>query len=670
MKTTVRKTEKIFLALLAALVPVLVILFTENISERQDFNLLGFAGFSFAALSMYFFLVTNIKLNRFGSLMLSVSYSLASINVVFMESTEFLPLIVLMPLFASACDFWRQKKNLPAMLSVIAAAFVISASSIFGIIFGVPFMLAVIVLISLAGHDGVKGILTEFILLLEKLVGGILLSSFIWIPNLSNISFGFSIKDQFEDGTVRFKLLDFLYRIFDGTGLTNDGRPAMYFSITLLILFILFAFNSRIPFRLRVTSLVIILACYACDAYTALDTVTGIVTSGNNSGWFRFSLAVFVMVYCGAIELKNIKTSPDTHISAASFAVICLVVISRMTHNDAIPYTYTAVITACDAGAAGFILLTYIRGHKESIKILSFLTVLMIAASTIMSFHQAEDINPVENLSLNATETFGSEIGLTMFEDERPGFNYVISVMDLDGKLENMSLPEVLNSVSSSSLCGNIFEKYDAIQTYVGGASSSSLGKYDADGTGTEIILSIEDYDMDNLYAVYSGFSDGGEIAFFDGTDQDDISFDGEYISLINRTKPIASMRLTVTGNGSGEYSIWKINSDAVAMMNNRIHHVEGDEFTLNITGNSDSNSVVTSLEYSKTTTVRCDGSRVKTFSIGGRLAFDVSGSGEHSITIEENKNTSIPGIAISISAAILIIIYNVIKRRKRESAS
>lgn len=316
--------------------------------------------FGLASLTMFLFATYCLKLDEKKSLIASITYSLSSIVILFAQNSSIMNIVIIIPLLMWAIVRYSKLTNVSSALILSTVSGLLFLTGIYGVIFGLPFILIFTIFIGIVFEKPLKTNILSFLLSIPSISFGLLLSWPAWLTWMSDSEITNSLPDSLVASQMRYTFLDFLYKFLPLSNLNltynssntsiptadlsinkiyNTGTlgtnafdvnlyntPSMYMSMLALFLIVLFFINKRISIKTKVASGVLIFAYNLSYSFVPLDTLKNAFNMGTALGSVNFvflnAIISFIIIMSLGLMNDDIKENRKTLWMILLFVII------------------------------------------------------------------------------------------------------------------------------------------------------------------------------------------------------------------------------------------------------------------------------------------------------------------------------------------------------------
>ena len=487
----------------------------------------------------------------------------------------------------------------------------------------------------------------------------------------------FSISDVFEGSVVRFKLLDVISTLFDGRIITTSsvtGIPQMSVGIIILFLYVLFLINERIPFKIKLTSLLTFLILYlsiSCSIVDEFISLYGVSDIGIYSRIIAFAALILMFA---AISLRNLVTLSVNSFYIAVGSLLSVEIIHKATCDEVGPSAFALLFSAFVIIVCGcaFKFLFYKPNHPAKSVIASILVALIFINLTY-------SLGPsdISNDFLTNNISNDEDDGFLHFENEEyfPIFKtdkedeFMFLTSDISEHVENRRLPELINIISQAALADEVFHKEETSNVNNLGFTDMGEGYFAAEDNAEQSLITLraENKDLSRRYFVFSGYSYEQNLSVLCGQDVNYKLYMSSFIGEIVPNTKDFNLRLSVSlANENFEFSLWSYDEEAVSRLSRSVKTFNNNQIDLSeisLMKYPGVKTVITSEDYDSNIIATADnGVRLRTLDLAGKLAIVIDNpEGVNKINLKVSTTDILVGIIVTsvcIIATLLLCIY------------
>ena len=627
-----------------------------------------FVRFGLCAASMYYFMSEHVKLSRTLSGLLAVMYAFSTQVIFTAQLAEIMNMSIMMPVLMSAVDSYYKKRTWKSFSLVCIASFCLGATGGYGILTGIPAMILISLLMSFGLYQTFKMAFTSWAKVLGSILTGLILTAVFSIPGLYAMSFDVNVSESFSKAKVSYTVYDIIRGMFmlRSGGIVMNSAPVVYVGILTMIAIIAFALNEAIPVRLKVASAVITAVFYISCCSSFVNETVSIFGAAPVLMSSRLICLGILIFFIAGIGLKNIKTlTRGEFIATGLIPLAFLVVANNSTAGTTLSApiltaTFIAVIIeSCLVYALAKDKLTNKAKIAVSIVIYAFVGV---NAAFIM-FNNTITKTTVEKYFVPEYGDSGAQILIIDNDFDLPALNdsdkYQLVTTDLSIFEFEESAIDGINFLANSINGEDLFEEIyitpegDEDEIIIKGPD-----RYGLDAGTTVFAFDPFDVQAGEKLFVYCTAYEGAALKIQSPDGVCEKTFTGPFLTALDETAGEVRLEFTVSSEGEEicYISLYKLNENAY----NGIKQMSGDassKFTIGTRALRGTNTLI--LPYSfDDTKVKIGGRYCSTFEFSGRLActFECNGEDNMEVTVERKDSGIVPGILISVVAALCFI--------------
>ena len=632
-----------------------------------------FIRFGIVSLGMFLFFNRSIGLRNISSMALGLSCSLSAVCLASSADPVCLNVMIVMPFALLSADALLRRGG-RRNLFIAAGVFSLFASGGFnGIITGIIFILSIFLLFS--GFFGKADIKSG----LKALSVSVLMELPVLVPVLFSDLPLIDIKEELSGSKVTFTLFDLLSSFMDGvpvTGGDGTGVIVMSSSMLLVVMVILFFLNRNIPSSAKISSAIIFIVLHVSIAWSLMSSVISVYGEVRSSSLMRAEVMIVILFVLAGVSLRNASSLTRNELFGGAFIVLAFIVFSNASSAGEVEKSAFSIRYSIAAVLFWIVSVFVLRSKKEGVlSLMSVIGMIGIAVNTGYCLRISE-------FSSGLLQTFNGlsgDTGITI-DIDRPfpllesDPEYIVIASDLRPISQELSFPELVNTVSNAMILEDVFTKPDQFTVFASGVEDTGDGMYYSSDTGSssEILLRAEDLDPLASYYVFSSFE--GRNILTETYNGEDIasSFEGSYIrQLRNLSSGVTLRQVGPVTSEHSYFSIWKADDDGLEKMSGKVSSMPGYMASVDIPeGQSGLVTILTSVDYSGNYRVNVSGrtGKINTecFDYAGKLAFAFRCDGGSVIAFRIVSPSAVPVASLIIWVLSLIIVfYNVIKKEQ-----
>lgn len=670
--------------------------------------------FGIASVCMCGLALCGFKLSKSQAVLLSLVYSLSSLVVLYAQASEVMNLVILLPLVLWEIMKIQQRRDLVSLLRLGIVFSLLFASGMFGVIYGLPFIIPVTILLGFCSKKKFKDNFISICMEIPSAILGLCLSCPVWLSWFQDCHITHSVAEAFKNNSVKYTFVDFLYRFFafsqlaptyaaGETGIPTSemsitdviaagslGKnafdvnrfwaPSMYCSIAAILLLCFFVISKRIPVKARITALVLVFIYHLSYAFTPFDVIFNIFDIGVVAGTIRFVFVNAVLAVMMAMALREIEFDLNS-LKYALAVVLGFIILAaaifdgdeassiKLIFNAVAPLIYFNLLINTPSKRIYYPIIIFLVSCE-----LLFVTDINYKTNTV-SAHYID--NPIAEITDESTmESEGVE-DIYLLGNNSVSFvtaDYTKSIPDNIFKLMNGIYEDYYDEMLFVPV--NQANRYTECLDYENSEYSTLEADYG------KIIISYDEasFTPNSRFILYSGYREKTHLHLNDlsglGLVEKSGTQSGEFIkditddinSFINNGIgggiQIELDALNVSGKQHFVFELYAVDEQNLSKFN-ALFTNEGKE-----TDGSQIRRVVTNRNYSDNLKVAIDLKRFDTYNCCGKLAFDVDSDElvDQTIRIVKVNGYLIPSMTVMIVA--LFIIGAILIRKKFASHS
>lgn len=599
--------------------------------------------FGFAGAAFFYFANNNLKLKEDPSLLMGTLYSLSSV-IVFSVSgnTASMNMVILLPILLSCLDSMNREMSVKRLFTCFVLSFLMAVSGAPGLICGIPaaILSEIFLLLSDKNFGGFKFI-KSFLRTLACTLLGALGASVAVFPIIKNLISNTNYNNVFENGKVRYPLIDFIYKCLDGniSGIPSElSAPVMGIYVVTLMLLILFFINGTVPFRSKTYLGLLMLIIYITVSYSPIDEILSFSKPGSVLLYSRLACLVFIIAMAASLSLRNVREVTVGSVYVTAFLILGLIIIESSSLSEASLSIFSRFFSA---GAVIFwtgVLIYMIRGYKEIPS--SAITAAILAIGVVVwfamgpSYSHKDDITNVF-MGSRQEEVFSIDEAdkdlIPLFGDD--GGTYVLIPSDIQPLIIDENYCDVINTVMRGAMVGDLFIALPADSVYIQDMDDYDNGRYGIvpDAPRNEATIRVYLNDLSANYFVVSSFACNSYVTESYGDIERTNSFSGPFLMRMNPSESPAYVKLSLSrpSQYTGEFKVYMLDPLKSEYARLQLRSIDGNKVDLSgeaVMGYAGTKTVVTSIPYSSNITVTYSDHgksvRVNTFEVCGKLAF------------------------------------------------
>lgn len=634
-----------------------------------------------AGATACYFVRKHIGIKNTFSFFMSTAYALSGPVLVGTANPQIINLAIVAPLVLSAIDSFARRKSLKQSILLAVAIAALGLGGINGVLSGVILVLfASIVVVSTVVVPGKRrGV---YLKILGLTIIGWCLSAAVLIPAIYDSNSVINIADVFENNVVRYQAFDVIGTLFDGRILTTasvNGIPQVSLSITALFLFVLLIINERVPFILKLTSLMSFLILYVSISWSVADEIMSIFGTSEIVIYSRLAVFAGLMLLYSSISLRNITTLTPRDIFLGCGLLLGTLFVHKAICTEVAPSTFSMVFSfvAVIALTISFNFMATHPAHPLESIITSLLLVgIFINAVYVIGPSDFKDKFLSNSIGKSTTyqEIYTTKENTLPIFDSTSNSEYIFLSSDIVPLMDKAPIPEVINMTSKAALLDPIFVKVQTPCVFSNGVTDLGEGMFvpSSAGLDTTITIRMQNTDLSRRYFVYSGFESLQSLSELYGETVFNNSYNSRFMAEINPIAPNFNLNLkTFTGDVTSEFSVWLYDEYSAGKFAANIRNM--DNYKLDLSDISlmrypGTKSVITSLDYDSKYIARTNSGReLTTFNLAGKLGITIDNPEDiNAITISVPVYDIITGLTVTgvmVISFVFILLYIYVKR-------
>lgn len=638
--------------------------------------MLGFyVRFGLCCSAMYYFMSEHIRLNRLPSALLGVMYAFSSQLIFTAQFPSLMNMSFMMPVLLAAFDSYLQKRTWKSYFIVCICSFGLCATGGFGVISGLPSMIFISLLMCISLYRLPGMVFVSWLKLLSGLLVGLFLDAAFVIPGFLPMDIDVNVAESLKNARVTYKVFDLIRGMFllRSGNISVVGIPIFYIGTVTVAAIVLFALNERIPLRLKVSSglIVAVIHITCCSSFVnEMVSVFGTAPLLNSSKLICMETVLF---FIAGIGLKNVKSLKRGEYIAAALIPLFFLVVSNV---DAAGTTLASPIMAVTfigiivAASVVYAISTdrLSTVSKAVVLILGFVFVGVNAAfimfnNTIPSAAVSEYFKSYQSSEGNSELTIDKGFEIPAIDGNS---QYVVVPSDLS-KYEAAESPiDDINLMSERISGERLFEEVFTNIDDISGLTPSGIDRYRlSTGRNFLVISPYADSSGDRLFA-YCTAKNGGQLKVDADIGNSERVFGGPFITEIDAASTEFTLRFTIHSEDEDTcyISVYRLNENAYRAMMSVSGSANASSFMINNKNSSGINTLVLPFSYNDSK-IKINGTEYDTFSFCGKTAvtFDAGESSSMTVTFDEQVSGIIPGVLISLAAAVCLVAIPLIQR-------
>ena len=628
-----------------------------------------FVRFGLCASAMYYFMSEHVKISRMMSCLLAVMYAFSTQVIFTAQIAEIMNMSIMMPVVMSAVDSYYKKRTWKSFSLVCIASFCLGATGGYGILTGIPAILLISLLMSFGLYKTCKMAFSSWLKALGSILTGLILTAVFSVPGLYAMSFNVNISESFSKAKVSYTAYDFIRGMFmlRSGSLVMNSAPVIYVGTLTLVAVIAFALNESIPVRLKVVSGVLAAVFYiSCASSFVNETLSIFGTSAILTSSRLICLSILIFFIAG-IGLKNIKTlTRGEFIATALVPLAFLVVANNSTAGTTLAApilvaTFIAILV--ESGIVYAFAKDKLSGKAKIALVITIYIFVGINAAFIMFNNTITKITvekyfvPEYGDSEAQDLIFDSDFDLPALNgaDNYQVVNADLSIFEFeDSAVDGINF--ISNNISGEGLLEEIYitPSGDEEEMYIKGADRYGLD------VGTTV-FTFDPFDVEageKLY-IYCTAIEGASVKITSAAGRSEKSFTGPFLTALDVESGEVGLEFTISSEGEEVcyIALYKLSEKALNSMKQLSGNASSSRFMIDSRNLTGMNTLILPYSYDDTR-IKIGGKYCETFEFLGRLActFECNGEDSMEVTVERKDSGIVPGVLISVVAALCFI--------------
>ncbi len=638
--------------------------------------------FGLAGAAFFHLANDNLKVKEDPALLLGTVYSLSSI-VLFSASlnTSMMNMVILLPIAVSSLDKLNRIRSIKrGFMSVVICSF-LALSGAPGLICGIPFCLVCGVFLLLSDKDidalkFIKGIARILIVTLT----GILCASVAVCPILKNLTSHAELNDVFENGKIRFFLIDFIYKLLDGniSGIPSDSSsPVMGIYVFTVMLLILFFANGQIPLRTKTYTGIVMLLTYISVSYSPADMILSFGNPSSALLYSRLACLLFLIMLAATLSLRNVREVTTGAVYLGAFLLLGLIVVESSAASEV---SISIVSKFLSAGCVIFwaaVFVYMVNGYKELPSSAITAAIIGIAFNVLFcmgpSYSARDDIlhSFVGESSEEIVSVFDADEGaVPLFGDDND--TYLVLSSDTAIQISGENYCDTINTVMRGALLDEIFLQLPSDNMFTQDMLDMGGGRYTVspDAPRNEATIRVYLNDLSAPYYVVSSFNCNSYVTESYGERDRTNQFSGPFMLRLDPSVSEAYIKISLShpSDLTGDFKVYFLDQSRCERLRSSLGTIENSR--IDLTGEpllqaSGAKTVVTSVPYSSNieVTYTDHGKKIHadTFEICGKLAFSFENDGFVNYVMDigcDSGDVKLGGVFTAMTVCGVIFIY------------
>ena len=626
-----------------------------------------FARFGLVAAAMYYFMSAHLKLTRMFSGLLGALYAFSTQIVFTAQLPEIMNMSFMLPVLMSAIDSYYKKRTWMSFSLVCIASFCLGATGGYGIMTGIPAIVFISLLMSFGLYNSAKMALSSWVKALGSIFTGLVLTAALSVPGLYIMETDVNVSDSFKNAKVLYTVFDVIRGTFmlRSGSIVMNSAPVFYVGILTLVAIIAFALNETIPVRLKVVSAVITSVFYIVCCSSFMNETLSVFGASALISSSRLICLEIVIFFIAGIGLKNIKgLTRGEHIATCLIPLGFLVMANNSTAGTTLasPILIATFIAVIVEASLVYAMAKDKLSNKAKVAVFILLYAFIGVNASFTMFNNTITKSSVEeyfvpDYGVGETQTLildeGFDLPAINSGSEYQVVNTDLGLFDFEG-----ASIDGINFISRIITDEDLFE-----EIYITPSMDQDLILKGADRFGLDMgttAISFDPFDVkpgERLF-VYCTALEGASFKIRTSNGDSERFFTGPFLTELNET--VGEVKLEFLIDSEGEevcyISLFKLNENALNGIKEYSGKASASKFTVGKVSEG-TNTLILPYVYDDSK-VKINGKYCESFEFYGKHActFDNNGEGTVDVTIEHKDTGIVPGVLISVIAALCFV--------------
>ena len=626
-----------------------------------------FARFGLVAAAMYYFMSAHLKLTRMFSGLLGALYAFSTQIVFTAQLPEIMNMSFMLPVLMSAIDSYYKKRTWMSFSLVCIASFCLGATGGYGIMTGIPAIVFISLLMSFGLYNSAKMALSSWVKALGSIFTGLVLTAALSVPGLYIMETDVNVSDSFKNAKVLYTVFDVIRGTFmlRSGSIVMNSAPVFYVGILTMVAIIAFALNETIPVRLKVVSAVITSVFYIVCCSSFMNETLSVFGASALISSSRLICLEIVIFFIAGIGLKNIKgLTRGEHIATCLIPLGFLVMANNSTAGTTLasPILIATFIAVIVEASLVYAMAKDKLSNKAKVAVFILLYAFIGVNASFTMFNNTITKSSVEeyfvpDYGVGETQTLildeGFDLPAINSGSEYQVVNTDLGLFDFEG-----ASIDGINFISRIITDEDLFE-----EIYITPSMDQDLILKGADRFGLDMgttAISFDPFDVkpgERLF-VYCTALEGASFKIRTSNGDSERFFTGPFLTELNET--VGEVKLEFLIDSEGEevcyISLFKLNENALNGIKEYSGKASASKFTVGKVSEG-TNTLILPYVYDDSK-VKINGKYCESFEFYGKHActFDNNGEGTVDVTIEHKDTGIVPGVLISVIAALCFV--------------
>ena len=626
-----------------------------------------FARFGLVAAAMYYFMSAHLKLTRMFSGLLGALYAFSTQIVFTAQLPEIMNMSFMLPVLMSAIDSYYKKRTWMSFSLVCIASFCLGATGGYGIMTGIPAIVFISLLMSFGLYNSAKMALSSWVKALGSIFTGLVLTAALSVPGLYIMETDVNVSESFKNAKVLYTVFDVIRGTFmlRSGSIVMNSAPVFYVGILTMVAIIAFALNETIPVRLKVVSAVITSVFYIVCCSSFMNETLSVFGASALISSSRLICLEIVIFFIASIGLKNIKgLTRGEHIATCLIPLGFLVMANNSTAGTTLasPILIATFIAVIVEASLVYAMAKDKLSNKAKVAVFILLYAFIGVNASFTMFNNTITKSSVEeyfvpDYGVGETQTLildeGFDLPAINSGSEYQVVNTDLGLFDFEG-----ASIDGINFISRIITDEDLFE-----EIYITPSMDQDLILKGADRFGLDMgttAISFDPFDVkpgERLF-VYCTALEGASFKIRTSNGDSERFFTGPFLTELNET--VGEVKLEFLIDSEGEevcyISLFKLNENALNGIKEYSGKASASKFTVGKVSEG-TNTLILPYVYDDSK-VKINGKYCESFEFYGKHActFDNNGEGTVDVTIEHKDTGIVPGVLISVIAALCFV--------------
>lgn len=642
-----------------------------------------FLRFGLASLTMNRLLRKQMEFGAVFSCLLGVIYSLCAPVLMISSYSSLMDVIILIPLvLSSTVEFYKDNYSMKrGIIFALLFGLTLIISGNYALLYVVPFVFCAITFLASCTSHKFSRTLVSLICILPYYVVSLLIGG-IAIVNSFVASKMVVTKDILATFDFRITIFDTLLRFFAGKPLISGNlTPALYITIFVLITILAFLINSKIPLRIRVSFIVILILYHLSFASKAWYRLSILFQStdipSEISANMRFACIAAILIFVSAISLRNMHLLSKRQVFGCTSSIIILLILSNSSAVTEVPSTFSLYFTAL-AAIISFLLLSNINklDSKTIVTVVLFGLFINLAFVLPISRYKAsldDDSIIFDNMVTESSYAYPFE-ELSFFEKDVEKYMVLRDFTpDANNEIEK------LNRIANSAGVRPVFEPLSDCKSFFAGGRApminGNIAEEDKGKVEAYVNVNLSPYELSRHLMIFSDHEGDIVLEITSGEDTSDVNYLSPVIApiktpdTINFQAKFYSLRGSLS-NPNNYFDFYTYGDSELQAFEDAALPYDGEFVVPKTNDGTVIYTVLTGRDYNDSIKVTVNGEEVTTMNIYGKLAFAANPNIDSVVKISTDNSDLIVCfyIALFVVVCSIVIVFVIYIKEKRSA--